>query len=69
MAETEFSVVRFHGDEQRAKKVYEGVEPLTADDVAEAMLWVAARPPHVCIDEMVIKCTDQAAIHKLHRRK
>lgn len=68
MAETEFSVVRFHGDEQRAKKVYEGVEPLTAADVAEAMLWVAARPPHVCIDELVIKCTDQAAIHKLHRR-
>jgi len=68
MAETEFSVVRFHGDEQRAKKVYEGVEPLTADDVAETMLWVASRPPHVCIDELVIKCTDQAAIHKLHRR-
>jgi len=68
MAETEFSVVRFKGDADRAKKVYEGVEPLTADDVAEAMLWVASRPPHVCIDEMVIKCTDQAAIHKLHRR-
>ena len=68
MAETEFSVVRFHGDEAKAKKVYEGVEPLTADDVAEALLWVADRPPHVCIDEMVIKCTDQAAIHKLHRR-
>jgi NADP-dependent 3-hydroxy acid dehydrogenase YdfG len=68
MAETEFSLVRFHGDEAKAKKVYEGVEPLTADDVAEALLWVADRPPHVCIDEMVIKCTDQAAIHKLHRR-
>ena len=68
MAETEFSVVRFKGDEARAKKVYEGVEPLTAGDIAETLVWVASRPPHVCIDELVIKCTDQAAIHKLHRR-
>jgi NADP-dependent 3-hydroxy acid dehydrogenase YdfG len=68
MAETEFSVVRFRGDQARARKVYEGVEPLTADDVAEAMVWVAGRPAHVCIDEMLIKCTDQAAIHKVHRR-
>lgn len=69
MAETEFSLVRFKGDEAKAKKVYEGVEPLTAEDVAEALLWVASRPPHVCIDELVIKCTDQAAIHKLNRRQ
>jgi 3-hydroxy acid dehydrogenase / malonic semialdehyde reductase len=67
-AETEFSLVRFKGDAQRAKKVYEGMYPLTADDVAEAILWVANRPAHVCIDEMVIKPTDQAAIHKVHRR-
>lgn len=68
LAETEFSIVRFKGDEARAKKVYEGVEPLTAEDIAETLVWVASRPAHVCIDEMVIKCTDQAAIHKLHRR-
>lgn len=68
MAETEFSVVRFKGDAERAKKVYEGVEPLTAEDIAETLIWVASRPPHVNIDELVIKCTDQAAIHKLHRR-
>ncbi len=68
LAETEFSIVRFKGDEARAKKVYEGVEALTAEDIAETILWVASRPTHVCIDEMVIKCTDQAAIHKLHRR-
>lgn len=68
MAETEFSVVRFKGDESRAKKVYEGVQPLTAEDVAEALLWVASRPAHVNIDEMIIKCTDQAAIHRVHRR-
>jgi 3-hydroxy acid dehydrogenase/malonic semialdehyde reductase len=68
MAETEFSIVRFKGDEARARKVYEGVEPLTADDIANTLVWLASRPPHVCIDEMVIKCTDQAAIHKVHRR-
>jgi len=68
MAETEFSVVRFKGDEAKARKVYEGVIPLTADDVAEAIVWTASRPPHVCIDEVVMKCTDQAAIHKVHRR-
>jgi 3-hydroxy acid dehydrogenase / malonic semialdehyde reductase len=68
MAETEFSVVRFKGDAERAKKVYEGVEPLTAEDIAETLVWVASRPAHVNIDELVIKCTDQAAIHKLHRR-
>lgn len=67
-AETEFSIVRFKGDEARAKKVYEGINPLTAEDVAETMLWVASRPPHVCIDELVIKPTDQAAIHKVYRR-
>lgn len=68
MAETEFSIVRFKGDEAKARKVYEGVEPLTAADIAETLVWVASRPPHVCIDELLIKCTDQAAIHKVHRR-
>jgi len=68
MAETEFSVVRFKGDEAKAKKVYEGVIPLTAEDVADAIVWTASRPPHVCIDEIVMKCTDQAAIHKVNRR-
>lgn len=68
MAETEFSIVRFKGDETKAKKVYEGVEPLTAEDIAETLVWVASRPHNVCIDEMVIKCTDQAAIYKVNRR-
>jgi 3-hydroxy acid dehydrogenase / malonic semialdehyde reductase len=67
-AETEFSLVRFKGDETRAKKVYDGMIPLTGDDVAEAILWVATRPAHVCIDEMVIKPTDQAQVYKVHRR-
>ncbi len=68
MAETEFSMVRFKGDEARSKKVYEGVIPLTGEDIAETLVWVASRPPHVNIDELLIKCTDQAAIHKVHRR-
>lgn len=68
MAETEFSMVRFKGDAARSAKVYEGVQPLTAEDIADTLVWVASRPAHVCIDEMLIKCTDQAAIHKVHRR-
>lgn len=67
-AETEFALVRFKGDAARAKKVYEGMTPLTAEDVAEAIVWVARRPPHVCIDELVLQPTDQAAIYKVHRR-
>ena len=51
LAETEFSVVRFKGDAERAKKVYEGTFPLKAEDVAETLVWVASRPSHVCIDE------------------
>lgn len=68
MAETEFSLVRFKGDATRANKVYEGVIPLKSQDIAETLVWVASRPPHVCIDEMLIKCTDQAQVYKVHRR-
>jgi NADP-dependent 3-hydroxy acid dehydrogenase YdfG len=68
MAETEFSKVRFKGDEARAAKVYEGAHPLTATDVAETMVWMVSRPAHVCIDEVIIKPTDQAAFHKVYRR-
>jgi NADP-dependent 3-hydroxy acid dehydrogenase YdfG len=68
MARTEFGLVRFKGDQARAEKVYEGVHPLLAQDVAEALVWVATRPPHVNIDEMVIKSVDQAATFKVFRR-
>jgi 3-hydroxy acid dehydrogenase/malonic semialdehyde reductase len=68
LAETEFSMVRFKGDAEKSKKVYEGLEPLTGEDIAETLVWCASRPPHVCIDEILIKCTAQAAIHKVHRR-
>jgi serine 3-dehydrogenase len=68
MVETEFSVVRFHGDEDRAKNVYRDMNPLTPDDIAETVVWVATRPPHVCIDEIIIKPTDQASATMVHRR-
>ena len=68
MAETEFSLTRFGGDATRAAKIYAGVRPLMAEDIAETMVWMASRPPHVCIDEVVIKPTDQAAFHKVYRR-
>ena len=68
LARTDFSMVRFKGDQAKADKVYEGVHPLVAEDVAEALVWVATRPPHVNIDEMVIKCVDQAATFKVFRR-
>ena len=68
MAETEFSLVRFKGDAARAKKVYEGVQALTAEDIAEILVWIAGRPAHVNIDELLVKPVDQAAIHKVHRR-
>jgi 3-hydroxy acid dehydrogenase/malonic semialdehyde reductase len=60
MVETEFSIVRFHGDEERAKKVYEGVQPLVAEDIAETVFWIASRPPHVNINDIVIMPTVQA---------
>jgi 3-hydroxy acid dehydrogenase / malonic semialdehyde reductase len=67
MVETEFSVVRFHGDRDRADKVYRGMTPLTAADIADTVLWVATRPPHVNIDEIIIKPTDQASATLIHR--
>ncbi|MDX2174503.1 MAG: SDR family NAD(P)-dependent oxidoreductase [Bacteroidota bacterium] len=60
MVETEFSIVRFDGDEERAKKVYEGLQPLKPEDVAETVFWVANRPAHVNINDIVIMPTAQA---------
>src|SRR3954454_20705644 len=66
----EFALVRFAGDREKADQVYEGVaEPLTADDVADAITWMVTRPAHVNIDEMVIGPRAQAAQHKVHRVK
>ncbi|QIX25644.1 SDR family NAD(P)-dependent oxidoreductase [Nocardioides sp. JQ2195] len=64
----EFSLVRFGGDQAKADAVYAGVpDPLVAEDVADAIAWVATRPAHVNIDELVIKPRAQAAQHKVHR--
>jgi 3-hydroxy acid dehydrogenase/malonic semialdehyde reductase len=60
MAETEFSIVRFKGDNERAKSVYKGLEPLRAEDIAETVWWVANRPAHVNINDIVIMPTAQA---------
>lgn len=68
LVETEFSVVRFSGDEDRAKKTYEGMTPLNADDIAEAIVWSVTRPAHVNIDSLVIRPLDQATATLVHRR-
>ena len=68
LVETEFSVVRFRGDEGRAKKVYEGLTPMTPDDIAEAMVWAATRPPHVNINNIIMMATDQSAPTMVHRK-
>ncbi len=61
--ETEFSLVRFKGDDARARKVYEGFTPLTPDDVAESVFYTASLPPHVCINDLTITCLTQANAH------
>jgi NADP-dependent 3-hydroxy acid dehydrogenase YdfG len=68
MVETEFSLVRFGGDEETAAKVYAGMEPLRADDVAECIRWAVAQPSHVNIDEIVVRPRDQATATEVHRR-
>jgi len=69
MVETEFSLVRFAGDAERAKAVYRGMQPLTAEDVADCIAWVATRPSHVNIDEIVVRPRDQATSTMVHRRE
>ncbi len=59
-AETEFSIVRFKGDEATAKSIYNGIEPLTAADVAEVIYYCTTLPPRICINDLVITCTQQA---------
>jgi len=69
LAETEFALVRFKGDARKAKALYDGANPLVAEDIAEILVWVASRPPHVNIDEMLIKPVDQADMGKVFRRE
>jgi NADP-dependent 3-hydroxy acid dehydrogenase YdfG len=68
MVETEFSLVRFKGDQQRAVAVYQGMEPLTGADVADCIVWAVTRPPHVNIDEMVVRPIAQATVRDVARK-
>lgn len=68
LVETEFSVVRFHGDSDRANKVYQGLTPLTPEDIADVVLFCATRPPHVNLSEILLVPTDQASPTLVHRR-
>ncbi|HYG96970.1 MAG TPA: SDR family NAD(P)-dependent oxidoreductase [Solirubrobacterales bacterium] len=69
MVETEFSLVRFGGDAEAASRVYEGMEPLRAEDVAECIRWAVAQPPHVNVDGIVVRPRDQATATEVHRRQ
>ena len=68
MADTEFSIVRFKGDAERANAVYKGVKALTADDIAEVIFFCAALPEHVCINDLVITPTQQADVFFTNRK-
>lgn len=67
LVETDFSQVRFHGDKERAAKVYQGIEALQAEDIAQSVLFVANQPPHVQISDMTIMATQQATGFTIHR--
>lgn len=69
LVETEFSLVRFAGDAERANTVYRGLQPLVADDVADCVVWAATRPSHVNIDEIVVRPRDQATATAVFRRE
>jgi 3-hydroxy acid dehydrogenase / malonic semialdehyde reductase len=67
LVETEFSVVRFHGDADAASAVYRDITPLTAQDVAETVLFCASRPAHVNLNQIVMMCTDQSSSSMVYR--
>jgi NADP-dependent 3-hydroxy acid dehydrogenase YdfG len=68
LVETEFSQVRFRGDQEKARRPYAGIQPLTGEDIAEAIVWSASRPPHVNIASMIIFPTAQAASTQVRRQ-
>ncbi len=68
MVETEFSVVRFKDDKEKADQVYQGLKPLTAEDIAQTVMWCIDQPKHVNIQELVIYPTDQASVYHVHRQ-
>ena len=69
MVNTEFSLVRYKGDREKADKVYEGVKPLSAEDIASAIEFIVTRPDHVCINDMLIMPTQQAMPYYVQRDK
>ncbi|MBD3331759.1 SDR family NAD(P)-dependent oxidoreductase [candidate division GN15 bacterium] len=69
LVETEFSLVRFHGDADRARTVYQGYKPLTGDDIADTAVWIADRPEHVQVAEVIIFPTAQASSAVLHKER
>jgi NADP-dependent 3-hydroxy acid dehydrogenase YdfG len=69
LVETEFSLVRFGGDAEKAKAVYEGVDPVTPDEVADCVLFALTRPPHVNVDEIVVKALAQSSGARVVRRE
>jgi 3-hydroxy acid dehydrogenase / malonic semialdehyde reductase len=69
MAETEFSIVRFKGDKNKADGVYKGIAALSAEDIAEVIFYCATLPEHVCINELVITPTQQAGVHNSYRKE
>ena len=68
LAETEFSLVRFKGDARKAADIYAGINPLVAADIAEILVWIASRPAHINIDEILVKPVDQVDVGKVFRR-
>ena len=69
MVETEFSIVRFDGDDERAGRGLRGVTPLTADDVADCITFAVTRPSHVNIDQMIVLARDQTGPREVYRRE
>jgi 3-hydroxy acid dehydrogenase / malonic semialdehyde reductase len=67
LVETEFSIVRFKGDTEKAAAVYKGVDPLTAEDIADCVMWALTRPWHVNVDEIVVKARNQSSGGRIHR--
>jgi serine 3-dehydrogenase len=68
MVQSEFSLVRFHGDAQRAEKVYQGMQPLGPEDVADSIVWAVTRPLHVNVQDILLLASAQATATTVHRK-